>query len=234
VGFTLLHSFNANSGDGYDPVAELVQASDGSFYGTTEYGGANSDGTVFKVDPTGSSFSLLYSFTGTGADGSSPQAGLELAPNGTLYGTTAYGGTGDNGTVFKINVDGSGYTVLYGFSGTGAISGNPAVSLAPGSYGAVLGVTGSGGTSGIGAIFRLFTAGVIITSAQPGAGSVMLNFSGGTPTTSYNVQTTTTVGDPKSWVTIGTGTAAADGSFQFNDTGSSGQSVRFYRTAVPQ
>ena len=103
---TLLASFSGSNGN--EPVAGLTLSADGStLYGTTMYGGAYGDGTVFSIPVSGGSPTLLASFNGS--DGSSPEAALMLSGN-TLYGTTcvggAYGGDyGDgDGTVFALAV----------------------------------------------------------------------------------------------------------------------------------
>src|SRR5579859_7334413 len=95
VVFTNLHSFTGTN-DGANPVAGLVQGSDGNFYGTTEYGGDMSTfvtggGTVFKIGTNGV-LSTLYAFTG-GNDGEWPFAGLAQGTDGAFYGTTSMGGT---------------------------------------------------------------------------------------------------------------------------------------------
>ena len=89
--FTTLHSFDGT--DGTNPQAGLVQATNGNFYGTTYEGGASNDGTVFKITPSGT-LTTLYSFCSQNGctDGYAPYAGLVLATNGDLYGTTYYGG----------------------------------------------------------------------------------------------------------------------------------------------
>src|SRR2546428_460173 len=95
--FTTLVSFTGTN-NGANPKAGLVQAADGNFYGTTRYGGASDDGTVFKMTP-GGALSNLHSFTYT-ADGAWPVAALAKGTNGSLYGVTTYGGANDWGTVF--------------------------------------------------------------------------------------------------------------------------------------
>jgi uncharacterized repeat protein (TIGR03803 family) len=109
---TKLYSFCAQSGctDGAGPLAGLVQATDGNFYGTTAGGGANGDGVVFEITRIGG-LTTLYSFCSQPncADGYQPWAGLLQATNGTFYGTTLTGGTSTNcptyggcGTVFSL------------------------------------------------------------------------------------------------------------------------------------
>ena len=115
---TTVYSFCSQSGcaDGDDPVAGLVQATDGNFYGTTDYGGAGkygSGGTVFKITPSGK-LTTLYSFCSQSrcTDGEYPYAALVQATNGDFYGTTYVGGAtiggcmlGNGcGTVFSLSV----------------------------------------------------------------------------------------------------------------------------------
>jgi uncharacterized repeat protein (TIGR03803 family) len=99
--------------DGSGPFAGLVQGTDGNFYGTTEYGGDGdgSDGTVLKITPTGV-LTSLYSFCSLPhcPDGIGPLGGLVQDTDGSLYGTTEYGGTGNDnwpvgcGTIFRLSV----------------------------------------------------------------------------------------------------------------------------------
>ncbi len=112
TGFTTVYSFTDGS-DGADPYAGLV-LSGNTLYGTASGGGASGYGTVFAVNTNGTGFTTLYSFT-NGSDGSMPSAGLVLSGN-TLYGTAFLGGSSDNGTVFAIKTDGTGFTILHGFT----------------------------------------------------------------------------------------------------------------------
>ncbi len=103
---TTLYSFcsQPNCPDGGHPVG-LVQATDGNFYGATEWGGANGHGTVFEITPSGT-LTTLYSFCAQAncADGANPEGRLMQATNGNLYGTTYYGGANVDGTVFSLSV----------------------------------------------------------------------------------------------------------------------------------
>lgn len=94
-------------------TAGLIQATDGNFYGTSEEGGPNFGGTVFKITPKGV-LTTLYSFCSKPqcADGQQPDVGVIQANNGSLYGTTQVGGASGNGTVFKITLDGNLTTVF--------------------------------------------------------------------------------------------------------------------------
>ncbi|MGA7218746.1 MAG: choice-of-anchor tandem repeat GloVer-containing protein [Candidatus Sulfotelmatobacter sp.] len=110
----ILHSFNDNGTDGFQPYGNLIMDSTGSLYGTTDGGGRYSagfvGGTVFKVTPgSGGTWteSIVHNF-GDGDDGSYPLAGLVMDASGNLYSTTRLGGTGCSGgcgpgTVFEIS-----------------------------------------------------------------------------------------------------------------------------------
>jgi uncharacterized repeat protein (TIGR03803 family) len=122
--------------DGAEPFAGLVQATDGSFYGTTADGGANGAGTIFKITLSEGAGTLttLYSFCSQGApyctDGSAPVAGLVQATNGDFYGTTANGGANNLGTVFKITPSGT-LTTLYNFCSRASSQGFARTAAAP-------------------------------------------------------------------------------------------------------
>lgn len=105
----VLHRFDEN--DGEEPQAGLIYVN-GTFYGTTAGGGANGNGTVFSIAPTGA-YHLLYSFA-NGDDGQNPYAAL-INVNGKLYGTTFSGGKYGSGTVFSITTSGS-EKVLHSFT----------------------------------------------------------------------------------------------------------------------
>src|SRR5262249_41042909 len=89
---TVLHSFSGQS-DGNFPVAALLQASDGTLYGTTSAGGAFAYGTLFALDSSGR-FTLLHSFSRAEVSGGSAVAALLQAKDGSIYGTAT--GVGDH------------------------------------------------------------------------------------------------------------------------------------------
>ena len=99
---TVLYFFAGGTADGAFPGDSLIQASDGNFYGTTTYGGASNQGTVFRITPAGVE-TVLYSFAGGTADGANPVGSLIQTSNGDFYGTTVYGGAGNYGIVFVLN-----------------------------------------------------------------------------------------------------------------------------------
>lgn len=98
-----LYEFAPGPTDGAFPYAGLVTDNVGNFYGTTEGGGASGDGAVYKVSSSKGKWvsSLLYSFTGTDGDGSSPSDRLVLDSAGNLYGTTEDGGQYGGGNSFQ-------------------------------------------------------------------------------------------------------------------------------------
>jgi uncharacterized repeat protein (TIGR03803 family) len=167
-GYTVLKDFKWS--DGADPYGGTLVLSGATLYGTT-FGGGNNCGTVFKVNTDGSGYSVLYVFsamngiTGANADGAGPSGGLVLSGS-TLYGTTSSGGTGGNGTVFAVNTDGSGFSVLHSFSEVGPIFWNQNTN-ADGAWpcGLVLsdqtlyGTAGGGGLNGDGTVFKVNTDG---------------------------------------------------------------------------
>ena len=112
TGFTTLHTFTGGS-DGSGPNGGVI-LSGNTLYGTASAGGSWGWGTVFAVSTNGTGFTNLYSFTG-GSDGAYTGAGLVLSGN-TLYGSATWGGTNRSGTVFALNTDGTGFTVLHVFT----------------------------------------------------------------------------------------------------------------------
>jgi len=164
TGFTNLHSFNYGS-DGGDPSGELL-LSGNTLYGMASSGGIGQYGTIFAVNTDGTGFTNLYTFTGgaegaAGADGGNPARSLILS-GGRLYGTTAYGGSNEFGTVFAINTDGTGFTNLYSFyttMGNYILQGEMTLS------GNTLYGTGSyGGAHGTGTVFAINTDGTGFTN----------------------------------------------------------------------
>jgi uncharacterized repeat protein (TIGR03803 family) len=97
----VLFSFNDASDGAYAPLGGLIRDGEGNIYGTTAYGGTYNQGTVYELAPDGTE-TVLYNFAGYPNDGSYPYAAMTLDAEGNLYGTTASGGSADDGTVFKL------------------------------------------------------------------------------------------------------------------------------------
>jgi uncharacterized repeat protein (TIGR03803 family) len=151
---TTIHAFAGGAGAGANPQAALLQARDGSLYGTTELGGLANRGTLFRL--TGPSVKVLYTFTG-GLDGAYPYAPLIQGTDGNFYGTTYSGDLQTFGRVFKMTPAGV-VTVMHTFlSGTdGAAPTAGLVQVADGSF---YGATTLGGTANKGTVFKMNAAG---------------------------------------------------------------------------
>jgi uncharacterized repeat protein (TIGR03803 family) len=148
----------------------IAAAPDGSFYGVSAHGGANQDqGAFFRITP-GSAQATLYSFGARRGDAIAPNAALIQGADGNFYGTSAAGGTYNEGTIFKITPAG-GETVLFSFtSGAGNDPANPSGGLIQGADGNFYGTTRAGGANGTGAVFKLTPAGAlsVLYSFGPG------------------------------------------------------------------
>jgi len=163
--FTMLWNFT-DSSDGANPNAGLIQAANGTLYGTASYGGNDAFGgsgglgTLFNITTNGATFTTVHEFTG-GSDGANSYAGLILGKSGSLFGTTAYGMNNDAGTIFTVTPTGL-YATLTGFSGMvdGAY---PSADLARGKDGKLYGTAENGGANGNGAVFAATLSGTVTT-----------------------------------------------------------------------
>lgn len=156
---TTLYSFCslANCADGAQVEAPVMQASNGTFYGTTYMGGANGYGTIFKITSAGA-FSSVYSFALSQGDGLYPEAGLIQATNGNFYGTTYGGGADFVGTVYEMTAAGQ-VTFLGSFDftdGNGATAG-----VVQGTDGNFYGTTSLGGANFDGNLYQITPTGTI-------------------------------------------------------------------------
>ena len=153
---------NFNGSNGGSPLASVVQGADGNLYGTTESGTpGQSWGTVFKVTPVGT-LTTIYRFCAQPAcaDGSTPRAGLVLAADGNFYGTTSYGGTKGDGTIFKITPAGT-LTTLHSLGGYPYDGAYPAGGLIQAADGNFYGTTNFGGSYNRGTVFKVTPAGAL-------------------------------------------------------------------------
>jgi uncharacterized repeat protein (TIGR03803 family) len=143
---------------------------DGTFlYGLTYNGGLNGPGTVFKIKPDGSGFMKLLDMDGTNTGANSEVAGSLISDGTYLYGVTTWGGATNEGTVFRIKPDATGYLRLHQF--VGATSGrNPFGAVySDGTY--LYGTTSSGGANNLGLLYKLKTDGTIFSNILEFAGS---------------------------------------------------------------
>ncbi|HEY2475348.1 MAG TPA: choice-of-anchor tandem repeat GloVer-containing protein [Candidatus Cybelea sp.] len=164
---TIVHAFNGTP-DGLGPDDALVSDNSGNLYGTTaegglikphchKFGGGGGCGTVFKLTPSGStySYSVIYRFKGGASDGSHPSSGLLLRPNGLFYGLTIEGGGVKTcprgcGTVFSITASGSEHVVYRFQGGTDGFAPDDTPGLAADESGNLYGTTPFGGGQGSG------------------------------------------------------------------------------------
>jgi uncharacterized repeat protein (TIGR03803 family) len=160
---TVLHSFNANTGDGARPGGRLVQDPAGNLYGVTKSGGPFLFGTVFRLSPVPGSAgqwseTLLHGFGQTNQDGSVPVGGLVMDASGHLFGLTFEGGIANRGIAFELTPPASGSmdwaeTILHSFRGHDGEA--PVGALVLSGDGRLYGVTSSGGDFGDGTLFQL-------------------------------------------------------------------------------
>jgi len=213
TGFTNLHSFTATdpttgtNSDGALPNGLVLSGS--TLYGTTFYGGNWGNGMVFAVNTDGTGFTVLHTFTAStrfnnvglpiNSDGAYP-GGLILSGT-TLYGTARSGGTGGNGTVFAINTNGTGVSVLHSFTtsdnyyGTNSDGAYPDGLILSGNT--LYGTAFAGGANGSGTVFSIFIQPQL--SIIPSGPYVILawptNYSG------FTLQSTTNLGSSAVWTT---------------------------------
>ncbi len=189
--FVNLHSFT-NGSDGNSPFAGPTMDAAGNIYGVVLYGGDGQDGTAFKLTKRNGSwtFNTLYTFTG-GSDGNGPFANVTIGPDGSVYGTTLFGGgTGCDGegcgTVFKLapparfcnrTICPWTETVIYRFSDSDTGLSYPYGGVTFDTASNLYGTTAAGGTGdcygqGCGTVYKLTPSGGNWTE------SVIYNFTG--------------------------------------------------------
>jgi len=224
TGFTNLHSFTATAcdgcpnSDGASPGGGLI-LSGNTLYGTAYFGGSSGKGTVFRVNIDGTGFTNLNSFNGD-SDGANLQAGLILSSN-TLYGTARYGGSFNDGTVFAVNTDGTGFTNLHSFA---AGSADPAYTNSDGAYpqaglslsgNTLYGTADHGGSAGAGTVFAVNTDGTSFTNLHSftagttNSSGVKTNSDGATPVAGLILSGNTLYGTAHNGGSSGQGTVFA-------------------------
>jgi uncharacterized repeat protein (TIGR03803 family) len=161
--FSTILTLSQDGSQGIGPIGAILQAADGSLYGTASSGGASGCGTIFNSSTTGSLLNT-YSFA-CGAGGTTPYSPLIQASDGNFYGTTAEGGVftknGDCffgcGTIFKLS--GGVISTLYAFSGNPTDGGLAIAGLVEGTDGELYGSTSEGGHDNSGTLYRISTSG---------------------------------------------------------------------------
>lgn len=113
---TYIDLYDFDGINGSNPYSGLIQATDGNLYGTTNTGGANNSGTIFRFDPNINIYTDIVDFNVL--NGSFPQRGLLQATNGKLYGTTNNGGTDSLGVFFSYDIFLNAYSKIADFNST--------------------------------------------------------------------------------------------------------------------
>jgi uncharacterized repeat protein (TIGR03803 family) len=159
----------AGGSDGCNPNRTPAVAPNGILYGATVFGGAANAGTVFSLTPPATFCRIatcywteaqLHAF-GSGNDGVKPYGGLIVDPAGNLYGTTYYGGTNGDGTIWELSRSGGNWmeSILHNFAGQPNDGSNPWSSLLLDSGGDLFGTTFNGGSDNAGTVFEMMASG---------------------------------------------------------------------------
>ena len=151
-GFTTLHGFS-HYADGFGPLAGLARGMDGRLYGTTYEGGANNSGTIFAIEPDGTSFVVLRNLS-LHSRGDTPKTGITKGRDGRIYGGTGKGGAGNAGTLFVMEADGTGLSTLHEFFKS-LDGSSPCGGLLHGSDGRLYGTALAGGMNNYGTVFAM-------------------------------------------------------------------------------
>jgi uncharacterized repeat protein (TIGR03803 family) len=160
--FSTLASFpSPATSKGSGPLGNLAEDSSGNLYGTTNAGGANSDGTVFELPNGSSTFTTIATFNGT--NGSAPNGGVVLDGSGDLFGTANTGGANGFGDVWEVANGASTITDLANFNAT--LTGkNPIGNLVIDGSGNLYGTAKTSGSGGQGTTWELTSGGSTITA----------------------------------------------------------------------
>ena len=169
---TTMHKFCSQNDctDGSNPLAALVEATDGDLYGTTSGGGTSDLGTVFKITRSGT-LTTLHSFDRT--DGSAPGAVLAQGTDGNFYGTTNSGGARGYGTIFEMAPSGTLATLHSFCEHLGCTDGrNPEAGLMQATNGTFYGTASFGGANQDGTVFNFSVGLGAFVKTQPARGEV--------------------------------------------------------------
>lgn len=158
---TVVKTFNESGSAGYEPSGTLVLSGTTELFGTTQYGGNEDSGVVFRITTSGTGPTVRQHLTGPFGegdypDGEYPAGGLALVGS-VLYGVCSSGGLFYEGTVFRVNTNGSGYKLMHPFSGEKGDGETPSGVLV--NEGLIYGTTENGGIYGLGTLYRVRRSG---------------------------------------------------------------------------
>lgn len=218
---TTIASFAGTNGGGAFPYGPLLQASDGNFYGTSEWGDWG-QGEIFKVTSAGV-LTTFHSFDFS--DGEDPNPGLIEGNDGDIYGTASEGGLGENnGTVFQVGPDGTGVALVTFTGMSGAYPGaSPYAGVVQGTDGNLYGTSGTQGTQGGGNVFRIIMPGPQLNISQS-AGQLVLSWRTNYP--GFTLQTCDQLSSP-TWIDCTNSPTASGGQFVLTNAISDGN--QFFR-----
>lgn len=225
TGYAVLHSIDGNGLDGgFTPynVTLAVDAANSVLYGTT--GNSSSGpffpdqaGTVFKMNTDGSGYTVLHAFpNSTGTDGKTPYGSVVLSGT-TLLGTMSRGGANNNGVIYSVNTDGSGFSVLHNFGANNTGDGGIPLGSLTLAGSKVYGMTQTGG-----AVINGAASGTVFSMNTDGTGyGILHTFTGGTDGTTPDYgQDLTLVGSTLYGATRTGGTPGPGTIFKINTDGS--------------
>lgn len=166
-GYNLLHAFEGGDSDGSFPYGGIYVES-GYVYGTTNDGGDNNKGAVFKMATGGANYELIHEF-GYGAYGRAPQYTTMASDDSAFYGVTYDGGHVNAGLVYKVDKDDSDFSVLHEFLAGGDDGSDPRGIAYYDGY--LYGLTYKGGDSDIGTLYKIGVDGNNFTLLHEFAGT---------------------------------------------------------------
>ena len=155
TGFTIVRSFTTNANDGAYPLNTVIQGSDGRLYGRTLSGGTNNGNSIFGLGTNGAGYALLHTFSVGLPFSDDSFSGLVEGSDGLLYGTTYRDGIYTNGSVFRLNKDGTGFQTLRSFKRSATEGGYPYGSVYETREGVLYGTTSAGGPNDYGMLYRM-------------------------------------------------------------------------------
>ena len=150
--FSVIYHFAGAEG-GSSPKGGLLLADDGLLYGTAQFGGSLSQGTIFSINLTGNSFQVIYELNNSSSDGRYPIGRMIQTESGLLLGTCSEGGSSGTGTIFTCSTTGE-FTRIHSLSAA-ANGGFPKTGLTNGGDGFYYGVTEFGAANGFGSLYRI-------------------------------------------------------------------------------
>lgn len=149
TGLTVTHSFQPPGG--YQPLGDLLQASDGNIYGTCFEGGSFGSCTIFKFNPFTNTYTDVYDFDIVHGD--YPRSGVMEGPSGKLYGVASMGGANQVGVIYSFDIMTNNYSVIYDFNYTAGTGYYPFGTPVLHSNGKLYGLTSAGGTGSLGVLY---------------------------------------------------------------------------------